>query len=56
MTKSARSAHRIPLKGGEEQDMLTGWRKVLSHRNGRAKASKRSYNRRLRRIKPTEDD
>ncbi len=49
-------SHPIRLKGGNEQDMLTGWRKVMSHRNGQAKSAKRSYNRRLRRIKPTEED
>lgn len=50
------TSHLIPLKG-DEQDMLTGWRRVMSHRNGRAKASKRSYSRRQRRaLKPTEDD
>jgi hypothetical protein len=40
---------RIPLKGGEEQDMLTRWRRLLVIRAGRSKAAKRSYNRRLRR-------
>lgn len=49
-------SHRIPLKG-DEQDMLTGWRKVLHHDRGRSKRAKRSYNRRQRRaLKPTEDD
>lgn len=50
-------SHRIRLKGGEEQDMLTGWRKVMNSDRGRSKAAKRSYNRRQRRtLKPTEDD
>jgi hypothetical protein len=40
---------RIPMKGGEEQDMLTRWRRLLVVRAGRAKAAKRTYNRRLRR-------
>jgi hypothetical protein len=40
---------RIPLKGGEEQDMLTRWRRLLVARAGRAKAAKRAFNRRLRR-------
>ena len=50
-------SHRIPLKGGHEQDMLTGWRKVMCHNRGRSKRAKRTYNRRQRRaLKPTEDD
>ncbi|MDD9727246.1 hypothetical protein PVV74_17435 [Roseovarius sp. SK2] len=41
---------RIPLKGGDEQDFLTGWRKVLcaADRPGVCKAIKRKYNRRFR--------
>lgn len=41
----------IPLKGGDEQDMLSPWRKVLksADRPGAAKKAKRSYNKRVRR-------
>lgn len=41
----------IPLKGGDEQDMLSPWRKVLkcADRPGMAKKAKRSYNKRVRR-------
>lgn len=42
-------SHRIPLKGAQEQDMLTGWRKVMFHDYGRSKRAKQSYNRRQRR-------
>lgn len=50
-------SHRIPLKDGEEQDMLTGGRRYHRPRPGRNKAAKASYNRRQRRaLKPTEDD
>lgn len=44
------NSHRIPLKGGREQDMLTGWRKVMFSDYGRSKRAKQSYNRRQRRI------
>lgn len=51
------NSHRIPLKGHEEYSMLTGWREVIYHRAGRAKAAKRSYNRRQRRaLKPIKED
>lgn len=41
---------RIPLKGGDEFDALTGWRKYLKvfDRPGLAKKSKRKYNKRFR--------
>ena len=44
------TSHRIPLKGGAEQDMLTGWRKVMHRDHGRSKRAKQTYNRRQRRI------
>lgn len=43
-------SHRIPLKGAGEQDMLTGWRKVMFHDYGRSKRAKVAYNRRQRRL------
>ena len=53
---SRSTSHLVPLKDGEEQSMLTGWRRVYRHKPGRAKAAKRSYNRRQRRtLKPTEE-
>jgi hypothetical protein len=42
---------KTPLKGGDEQDLLSPWRKVLkcADRPGVVKAAQRSYNKRLRR-------
>ena len=40
---------RIPLKGGLEEDALTGWRKVLNWKAGMRKLAKKSYARRKRR-------
>lgn len=40
---------RIPLSGGDEQDMLTRHRHVRLKRPGEAPAAKRSYRRRKRR-------
>ncbi|UOK71736.1 hypothetical protein [Ancylobacter polymorphus] len=47
-----------PLKGGAEQDALTGWRRFLSWRAGERKAAKTSFWRRVRRkpIEMGEDD
>lgn len=39
----------VPLKGGDERDAMTGWRKYLNFRPGERKAAKVSYNRRVRR-------
>lgn len=43
---------RIPASGGDEQDVFSGWRRVLSwtKRPGACARAKRSYNRRLRRL------
>jgi hypothetical protein len=40
---------RIPLKGGDEVDALTGWKNMLKWKPGQRAAAKNSYNRRLRR-------
>lgn len=40
---------RIPMRTGDEYDMLTGWRKYLTTRHRSAKV-KRGYRRRERRI------
>lgn len=45
----------VPLKGGDEQDALTGWRKVTQFRAGERKAAKTAFNRRVRRL-PVEID
>lgn len=47
---------RIPLKGGDEQDVFSGWRKVLCYtsRAGVCKAVKRKYNKRLRKAMKAE--
>lgn len=41
---------RIPLKGGAEHDVFSGWRRVLCYtsRAGVCKSVKRKYNKRLR--------
>lgn len=50
-------SHLVPMKGGDEQDMLTKARRFYFHDYGRSKRAKRAYNRRQRRTwKPTEDD
>lgn len=43
---------RIPAKGGDEEDVFSGWRRVLCYtqRPGVTKKIKRKYNRRLRAI------
>jgi len=50
---------KIRLKGGHEQDLLTGWRKMLCYaqKSRICKFAKRKYNRRLRQHlkKDTED-
>jgi hypothetical protein len=40
----------IPMKGGDEYDALTGWRKVCKWKAGDRKAIKRGYRRRCRRV------
>ena len=40
---------RIPLINGDEHDVLTGWRKVLSFRSRERRYSKNGYRRRIRR-------
>jgi len=41
----------IPMKGGFEQDIFTGWRKVLCYaqKAGVCKKAKKKYNKRVRR-------
>lgn len=43
--------HREKIKGGGEQDVFTGWRRVLCYtkRAGVTKAVKAKFNRRVRR-------
>lgn len=38
----------IPLKGGLEQDAISGWRKYLNWRPGERKHAKKSYAKRVR--------
>jgi hypothetical protein len=40
---------RTRLKGGDEHDALTGWRRFLGWRPGQRKQAKQSHNRRIRR-------
>ena len=54
MSKTVKTK-RVPLKGGEEHDMLTGWRRFLRNTAGKAKAAKRSYNKRLRKTARDEE-
>lgn len=37
-----------PLKKGDEQDALTGWRKLIRFKPRQRKAAKNSFNRRVR--------
>jgi hypothetical protein len=46
---------RLPLKGGLESDMLTGWRKFIGSAAGKARAAKQSYNKRLRKTAKDEE-
>jgi hypothetical protein len=41
-------SERIPLKGGDEYDALTRWRKLLKFRPGQRKKAKQSYAKRMR--------
>lgn len=43
---------RIPARGGGEEDVFSGWRRVLCYtsRPGVCREMKRSYNRRLRKL------
>lgn len=43
-------SQKIPMKGGDEQDVFSNWRRVLCYtgRSGVCKAVKRRYNKRLR--------
>lgn len=40
----------IPMKGGEEVDMLSRWRKYLCRKPGEARHAKKKYRRRVRRL------
>jgi hypothetical protein len=40
----------IPMKGGDEYDALTRWKKYLHWSPGQRKAIKRGYRRRCRRL------
>lgn len=42
-------AHTIPMRGGDEYDALTRWKRYLHWRSGERKRIKRGYNRRQRR-------
>lgn len=39
---------RIPLKGGDEYDALTGWKDLMDFHAGERKQAKKSYAKRLR--------
>jgi hypothetical protein len=41
---------RIPLRGGDEYDALTSWRKYVFWQRGELKRIKRGYNKRFRRL------
>jgi len=40
----------IPLKGGDEYDALTGWKRFIYFRPGERKAIKRGFNQRERHV------
>lgn len=46
---------RLPLKSGQEHDMLTRWRRFCSSKAGKAKAAKNAYNKRLRKTARDEE-
>lgn len=46
----ANPSKHIPLKGGDEYDNLTRWRKYLRNGAGKTKWIKRKYNKRFRYI------
>lgn len=48
LTTSSALQWRISLKGGDEFDALTGWRRVISFKAGERSRIKRGYRRRLR--------
>lgn len=53
----AKQRHPIPMKGGDEYDYLTRWRRYLHKRAGTVRKVKRGYWRRVRRIfKRSTDD
>lgn len=41
---------KIKLRNGDEEDALTGWRKVLNFKPGQRKKEKKKYNKRLRKF------
>ena len=47
-TTSSASQWRVCLKGGDEFDALTGWRRVITFKAGERSRIKRRYRRRLR--------
>ena len=40
----------IPMKGGDEYDAFTGWRRAFNWAPGRLRALKRAYRKRARRF------
>ena len=50
-----RHGHPIPMRGGDEHDAFTGWRRVLRFRPGERTRIKRGYWKRARQaVKTTE--
>ena len=43
-----RNVHKIKLKGGDEYDVHTNWRKLIAAPKSMIKRAKRSYNKRFR--------
>ena len=41
---------RIPMKGGDEFDAFTGWRKYIYWKPRQLKKLKRAYNKRFRKV------
>ena len=47
-TGMVRNVHKIKLKGGDEYDVHTKWRKLIAAPKSMIKRAKRSYNKRFR--------
>lgn len=45
---------RIPLKGGDENDALTRWKRLIKWRPGQRKSAKKTYQKRLRQMAKAE--
>lgn len=47
---ATRTKWQTPLQDGDEQDAISGWRRVIKFRSGERSEAKRKYRRRVRAI------